>query len=256
MKKVSILFLVILLNSCAVTSYYQVYKSIPESGAIINDKIIFEDKNCSVTYDLFTEGGNFGFSIFNKSEGDLTVDLTKTFFVINSVSYEYFQNRTFTNSVGSGTTVTTNNFAYYNYWNSNSTKVSGTSSSNTSTSFEEKSELTIPALTIGNVSEYRVTNSRYSNCDLPKYPSNDKVKTMTFEKSNSPFVFYNLITYKVLGDSMRMENKFFVSEITNLPESEMLTTVETSVCGKKLDFPVKVLKKLGPDKFYVHYTKD
>jgi hypothetical protein len=183
----------------------------------------------------------------------MTVDLTKSFFVLNGVAYEYYQNRTFSKSSSSGTTLTSYSYPYY-YWYSNPSKVSGTNSTSFSTSFEEKQELTIPSKSSTNVSEYLVSNSVYANCDLVLYPSKRKVKTLKFEQSNSPFVFYNLITYKTKSDSARMENKFFVSEITNMPSSEILTNIYTDLCGKKSVVTQKVFKDATPDKFYVHYA--
>ena len=254
MKKLIIPILTIFLTSCSVTNYYQVYKAIPENGTLSKDEIVFEDTSCKVTYNLWAEGGAVGFSIYNKTDNDLTVDLTKTFFVLNGVAYEYYQNRTFSKSSSSGTTLTS--YPYYYYWYYNSTKVSGTNSSSFSTSFEEKPELTIPSKTLVNVSEYHISNSRYVNCDLTKYPSIRKVKTLMFDKSNSPFVFYNLISYKTKKDTNRMENKFYVSEITNMPSKEMVTKSYTGECGKNLDMGRDVFKDVAPDKFFIHYTTD
>ena len=254
MKKLTFLLLTTFLASCTVTNYYQVYKANSENGTITKDKIVFENKSCTVTYNLWSEGGDIGFSIHNKTDSDLTVDLTKTFFVVNGVAYEYFQNRTFSKSSSSGTTLTS--YPYYYYWYWQPSKVSGTNSTSFSTSFAEKPELTIPSKTLINVSEYHISNSRYVNCDLSKYPSRSKVKTLKFDKSNPPFVFYNLITYNAKGDATGMENKFYVSEVTNLPESEMFTKSYTDVCGRKYEIPKKVFKDVAPDKFYIHFTTE
>lgn len=257
MKKLIIPFFTILFASCAVTTnYYQVYKTSPDNGTLTNDKIVFEDKSCSVAYNLWANGGDIGFSIYNKTESDLTVDLTKTFFVLNGVAYEYFQNRTFSKSSSSGTALTTYNYPYYYYWYYNPSKITGTNSTSFSTSYIEKPQLTIPPKTQVNVSEYHVANARYINCDLLKYPTSKTIKTVKFDKSNSPFVFYNLISYKTKGDSARMENRFYVSEVTNYPEDKMFTEVDTSICGRKLDFPEKIFKNVTPDKFYYHYTTE
>lgn len=257
MKKLIYFVLAVFVTSCAVTTnYYQVYKANPDNGTLINDKIIFEDKSCSVAYNLWADGGDIGFSIYNKTESDITVDLTKTFFVLNGVAYEYFQNRTFSKSSSSGTALTTYNYPYYYYWYWNPAKVTGSNSTSFSTTYIEKPQLTIPPRTQINVSEYHVTNARYVNCDLVKYPSSSKIKTLKFDKSNSPFVFYNLITYKTKGDSTRMENKFYISEITNYPSDDMFVKVDTSICGRRLDIPETVFKNVTPDKFYFHYTTE
>ena len=254
MKKIILPIITLLFASCAMTNYYQVYNTHVDNGTVNKSNVVFEDNNCSVYYNLWTEGGDLAFSIYNKTESDLTVYLTKTFFVLNGVAYEYFQNRTFSKSSNSGTTVTTYNNPYY--WNYNATKVAGTNSISFSTSYSEKPELTIPPKTLINISEYKVTNALYTNCNLAKYPSRRSIRTLKYSKENSPFVFYNLITYSTKSDTLRLENRFYVNEITNYPANELFTKIDTSACGKKLDFPIQVFKNEMPDKFYIKYSME
>jgi hypothetical protein len=255
MKKIIFPILALFMTSCAaITDYYQVYKTNTDNGIITKDKIVFEDNNCSVYYNLWTAGGDVGFSIYNKTESDLTIHLTKTFFVLNGVAFDYFQNRTFSKLSNSATTVTSYDYPYN--WNYNVAKVAGTNSTSYSISYVEKPLLTIPPKSLINVSEYNVTNARYTDCDLVKYPSQKNIKTLKFSKENSPFIFYNLITYSTISDTVRFENKFHVSEITNYPSTEMFTEIDTSFCGRKLDLPVEVFKRLTPDKFYIKYTTE
>jgi hypothetical protein len=249
MNKPIILLLTILLASCAETNYYQVYQAKPEGGTLTNNSIVFEDKNCKVFYNLWNEGGDIGFNIYNKTESDLVINLTKTFFVINGFAFEYFQNRTYSNSSTSGSTV-----GFYNYSNNvNTTKVEGTGSLSHSITYIEKPIITVPPKTSINISEYHVTNLRYRNCDLLLYPSNSKIKTLKFDGNNSPFIFYNLITYKVAEDSVRFENKFHIEEITNYPSSKMFQSIDTSYCGDRLDYPVQVFKNSAPNRFFIKY---
>jgi len=255
MEKIILPFLALLLTSCAVTNYYQVYKTNTDNGLLDKNKIVFEDNNCSVYYNLWAEGGNVGFNIYNKTKSDLTVDLTKTFFVLNGVAYEYYQNRTFSKLPSSWSALTTYNSPHYYYWHYNPSEITGTNSTSFSISYIEKQQLTIPPKTQANVSEYQVVSTRYINCDLLKYPTSNTIKTVKFDKSNSPFVFYNLITYYTNSDTLRLENKFYVSEITNYPSTEMYTYIYTSACGKKLEFPIEVFKNVTPDKFYIKYTR-
>ena len=70
MRKVFLILFSILITSCSVTNYYQVYKADSENGIIKNNNIVFEDQNCKVSYNLWSEGGNVGFEIYNKSESD------------------------------------------------------------------------------------------------------------------------------------------------------------------------------------------
>lgn len=253
----TLLFIVvpILFNSCtAPYNYFQVYKTEIENGSIKNNLVVFEDEKCQIRYDLWNDGGNLKFSFYNKSDNDLILHLNKTFFVLNGVAYEYYQNRTFSNTQNNGTSIATyTNFP--TYWNRNIEKVEGITSNSFSVAFAEKPYLTIPSNTSINISEYKVTNSRFINCDLPKIPNRNNFKTLKYDKQSSPFVFYNLITYSNNLDTFKMENKFYVSEIANLPSSNLYSEVDTSTCGRKLDFPIDVFKKMGPNKFYVKYTE-
>ena len=85
MKKIIIPCMILLLASCAETNFYQVYKTNFNDGNLTKDKIVFEDNNCSVSYNLWSEGGNMGFAMYNKTENYLIVNLAKTFFVLNGM---------------------------------------------------------------------------------------------------------------------------------------------------------------------------
>lgn len=237
------------LTSCAAPNYYQVYKSTTEEGVLSNDYISFEDENCIIHYNLWEEGGDPGFYIYNKTETDIILDLTKSFFVLNNVSYEYFQNRTFSQSTSSGTSHSGRTYFY-------SSSLSTTNTTGHSTSYAEKPAITIPSGTMINISEFQISNSRYINCELPRFPSRKAIKTATFDRNTSPFIFRNLISYIIKNDTVRFENRFFVSEVTNLPESQAFTYIYKSPCGKKLETPIKAFKDILPNKFYVKYTRN
>lgn len=239
-----------MLTSCAVNEYYQVYKTTSEEAIVTDGNVIFEDSNCKIYYNLWSDGGDPGFSIYNKSDSDITIMLSKSFFVINNVAHEYFQNRIFSMAINASTTINSN---YYSL-NINGKSTVGTKTSGLSTTFIEKPELTIPAKTMIRISEFQITNTRIVNCDLSKFPTKKNMKTLYFEKENSPFVFYNLITYYTASDTLRVENAFFVAEITNYPASYMFTTIDTSMCGKPLEKPITVFENPDADKFYLKYS--
>lgn len=250
MKKILFFIIACQLVSCSTNHYYQVYQTKAEHGTLENNLIVFEDQNCFVYYNLWDNGGNIGFSIYNKTNDDLTINLAKSFFVLDNVAYPYFQNRTTSKSSNNGTTLTTALFSF-----SSAVKVSGSNSTSFSTSYLEKPELIVPPKTMINIAEYKVTQAIYNHCDLVRYPSKNKTNSITFTKDTSPFVFYNRISYSTLKETLTMENKFHVSEITNYPSSEMFNFVRTSPCGNKLNYPIKTFKNEGPDRFYLKYTR-
>ena len=84
----------VLLTSCVSTNFVQVYKAMPSDKLVMqDDRIVYEDDNCKITYYLWSEGGNIGFQFFNKTDKNIYVKLEESFFILNGVSYNYYRNR-------------------------------------------------------------------------------------------------------------------------------------------------------------------
>ncbi len=272
MKKVLFIGVVVaLLTSCNVTSsYYQIYKTDTSENIVKKeDLLVFEDENCTVTYNLWNDGGNVGFTIYNKSNKNLYLNLEESFFVFNGIANSYYKNRIFSNSVNSGATYSTGVMASksvtgYNYLNllqSNKVAVSSNTglvnSSGYSVSYTEEKIVSIPPKTSKYVVEYSINNSLYRDCDLLKYPTKKQISTKSFTKSDSPLVFSNKITYYVDSPDklIKFDHSFFVTEITNYPESEALYSKMDENCGQKSKTKRYYFKDKSPDKFYVKYVK-
>ena len=95
------------------------------------------------------------------------------------------------------------------------------------------------------------------SCNLFKHPSSSRqISKLTFEKNNSPYVFYNIISYRSKGVTSKMENRFFVSEISNLPESKVISYVFRSECSMDRNRKSKewrVFTNPNPGTFYFKY---
>lgn len=233
----------------------------PENGSLTENSIIFEDENCKVFYDLWAEGGDIGFQIYNKTDDDITINVDKSFFVINGYAHAYYKNR-ITTSSSNVISSTSLNRSYYNTYSYIPVVVSPSLSSSTSTStsssvgYNENPNRIVPPKTRITISEYSIQEYFYKSCDLFKYPSSTKeIKALTFNKENSPFVFYNIINYTVNGVTKKLENRFHVSEIKNLPEDEMVSNIYPVDCGKKSSTSIKVFNEASPDRFYITYIK-
>jgi hypothetical protein len=243
----------LLLFSCT-TAYYQVYTASPENGTISKDEVVFENDHCTVSYNLWSNGGDVGFTFFNKTDKDITLDLTKSFFVINGYSKEYFRNRSYSGSWMNGLSQSRIGDPYPYYYSAPKV-ITGTAAASKSITFVEKPEITVPAGTKVQVAEYTVTDRRFVDCDLKKYPQPGTTEKLDFDRSGSPFVFYNLITYRTSQLEKRFENRFHVSSIANFPSSAMFTTVDTSMCGRTLSTPEQVFRSTAPNTFYFQYLK-
>ncbi|HBQ57056.1 MAG TPA: hypothetical protein DD786_07905 [Porphyromonadaceae bacterium] len=233
------------------------------------EALVYEDENCEVTYNLWSHGGNMGFGFFNKTKENIYLNLDECFFVRNDVANDYYLEREFTQSsnVGSKSSrkkggslaLTGLNFLGLIQSNQAAAEVSESlmTSSGSSVSVKEKKIVTIPPGTLKYISEYNINESLYRDCDLLKYPRRKQVKTLHFMKEESPFVFSNRITYRV-GESaepVQFENQFYVSEITNYPEKEVVDYESDEFCGEKSEEKYNFFKIKSPDRFYIMYLK-
>lgn len=256
--------IVVLSTSCATHEFYQVCKTTPESNITMKDNLlVYEDNNCKVIYNLWDDGGSVGFQFYNKTEINIYLNLEECFFISNGVANNYFKNRVYTYSTNIGSTQSIaksmTGINYLQLIQTNSASVNAMSSNGKSISSKEDNIICIPALTSKIIKEYSVTETPYRDCDLLRNPNKKQIKTLTFEKGNSPIVFSNRIEYKVgqTGAPIKFENRFFVSEITNYPKSEIIESKDDKYCGEVISTTnekIEYYKNVSPDKFYIKYS--
>ena len=260
---------VLLLSSCATPSFYQVYNVKSNQKTITKtDNLVYEDENCKISYNLWADGGNIGFDIYNKTDNKIYVNLNESNFILNGFAYDYYRNRTFTSSESKSASVSrtsTGSLAVTGinvYNNIQTNQVKSSSSANISSSvgyavtIKEDSIICIPAKTTKRISEYSINNTLIRNCDLFKYPSTKKIKTKSYSVEKSPIVFSNPMTYESNGNKITVENKFFVSEITNYPSNKFFELKYEEYCGqKKMTKKIKFYKLYDTDRFYIEYKK-
>lgn len=257
-------------TSCSISSYYQAYNVAPSDKMIISENnLIYEDENCTVSYNLWGNGGNIGFGFYNKTDHDIFLNLDKSFFILNGIASDYYRNRIFTNSASSGaissSTVTAsksvsgvNIFDLFQTNKIQSTKgIDFTSTSGRSISYNEEKTVCIPSKTSKSIAEYNISETLYRDCDLFRYPSKKQIKTVSFRKDNSPLVFSNRITYNI-GKSevpVKFENEFYVTEITNYSEKDFTINKKEVMCKQESLSAKSYFKNVSPDKFYIQYEK-
>ena len=260
----------VLLSSCASNSFYQLYKAKP-SGEIktVDNFLYYEDENCRVSYNFWSEGGDVGFNFYNKTDDHIYLNLEESFFILNGVAFDYFQNRVFTNTRNSGSSKSGSvsvgkSVTGFNFWDllqTNNVQAGSSASTMTSSgyavSYTEEKVIIIPAKSSKVIAEYSINEILFRDCDLFKYPSKKQINTLGFSKNDSPIVFSNRITYRLEGEinHAKFENEFYIAEITNIPESEFLVSKSEEFCGQKSQQTKKFFKETSPDKFYIKYTK-
>lgn len=259
------------LSACqTVTPFYQIYKTMPDAKTTLKaNAMIFEDKNCKVIYDLWDESGDIGFVFYNQTDKNIFINKDESFFVMNGVANNYYKGRVYTstkNSSVSNSSLSSSSKAItgVNVFDLLQTNKAGEANSTGiqtsagySISYNEEKTICVPPGSSKVISEYTIASSIYRDCDLYRYPAKKQIITKSFTRENSPYVFSNRISYKVGEDdaTQQVVNDFYVKEIANYPENEIVTRTTEQFCkqrGLKIE---KSFKISGPDKFYLKYYK-
>jgi hypothetical protein len=281
--------LLFLITSCTSIYNYQVYKTESSNLKLNKDLLVFEDSVCKVSYNLWSENGNATFLFYNKTDQIITIDLTECFFVMNGISYDYFQDRTYTYSAGSSNTLNSGIGSINSTEESTSAKssitsptflgnisttskgkvsthtystarLSGASTTNSrgySISYSEQNTIKIPGKTSKIISEFSVVSSRFKHCDLLKNPSGkSKIDSLKFTSETSPFVFLNNISYHIdtITNSKKIvQNNFYVSTILNMGEDQFYYMDYEEGCGRRASIKSQFFKYNSPRNFYLSY---
>jgi hypothetical protein len=261
----------VFLTSCGSSKFYQIYQ-VETIGTVseTDNSLIYEDESCKVSYNFWGHGGNAGFHFHNKTGENIYINMDESFFICNGIAYNYYRNRIFTHSQSFSLNSSSKSVAVLDFSISSIAGlfVAGTAgsattkgkniSSGSSTAYIEEKIICIPPKSTKIIAEYNITESLYRDCNLFRHPSKRRIKTSEFSASDSPFVFSNKIAYTI-GTSetlLRFENKFYVSEITNYPHSEVVEKKTEKFCDET-DYQMKeYFKDSSPDKFYIQYEKD
>lgn len=273
LKLTTLCFVVLLLHSCGTYyEYIQVLNTKPvnnlDKTSKTNGGLLYEDANCAVFYKFWGNGGNAGFEFYNKTDQIIYLDLSKTFFIKNGVAYDYYENKTITNTESSNTAVSitsgyglaaTSSYSasisqyYAGHLGYPTTPLSpqassasiGTSKSlfaslfgsktlfastghSTSVATTKQPILSIPPKSSKFIKNYHIISNEIVSCDLKYYPENHD--KISFNEENSPITFANYITFKI-GESSNLysiENKFYISEIANYVEQNVTNYVKRS----------------------------
>ena len=285
MKSPNLFLAVIILGSilsCAPQiTYYQVYKTATEGLQKGNEVLTYQNDTCEITYNLWSDGGNVGFRFYNKTDQNIYLHLDECFFVLNGNAYNYFKNRTYTVSSGTGAAVSAGASGTksigasgsvtgvnpYTFLQTNSITTGASLSVYSSSAImaskgfaiaiSEDKIICIPAKTAKIINEYLISNTVYRDCDLLRFPIKKETAVKTFTKSTSPFVFSNRIVFNVGQKEAlkKIENEFYVTKISNLSEDKLLKWEKDERCGEKSVNSHYFFKNAPADEFYIEYER-
>ncbi len=291
-KQRLILFtLIILVNSCT-TSYYQLYK-VGSDKVMDNEKeLLYEQSDVKIKYNFWDNYGNSSFLFYNNSDSNIYIDLSKSHLIINGIANTYFRNRLISESASISQSSKKSTTSYYiknlTSGNINTTairfddnlksrtnvnfseyingkKISSTGESVSSQSYSigyyEEKIICIPPHSGKVIDGYHISYNLYKDCDLFRYPSSKSIKTITFNKENSPLKIKNIIAYSynenISKENIRyINNKFWVKEITNYPYGDFYISKQPEFCGEKSLNSKEYFKFFSTNNFFIKYIKD
>ena len=241
MKKYFSILSLLALLSCS-TAYQQIV-SLGSTDAVLADNgdFVYSDDDYVINQNFWANGGAVSFIFTNNTDRDVYVDLSRSFLIVNGMTFDYFQNRTWT-SYGSSLSM------------SGSTV---TSTTNSGVNVTESSGLWIPAHASRSFCEFSLMNTPFRKCGFARNPSKREDASLVFSRQNTPFTYENMIMVVADGKDYRIINRFFVQSITNIKESETYKVAEETNCkGDKTGEEYKIYKFASHNKFYVNYIVD
>ena len=190
---------------CSCSSYYQIQEvTTGPNLSRADNALVYENSDCVITYDLWSNGGSTDFVFENKTGFLVYLNLDNSFFIKDGMAYDY------------------------NLQQKSDKKISGCQGE----ASRENAVIKIPSHSKKAVRGFQITQSIYENCDLNKKPKEGTEPAMTFNAKESPITFENRINYETTGQGEKLvTNSFYVSKVTNLNGNDAKTRVSKPQCS-------------------------
>lgn len=254
--------------SCKST-YYQVYNVQTDGLKQQENSLVYENDDCKVLYNFWSEDGELRFIFLNKTDKDIFVNMGQSFYVVNGNAVDYYQERTFTYQdfyqSAYTSTYASANANGSGFWGdgiyqergsvfAKSGTVNQMKATSKSVTTKEKEVVCIPAKCFKVFSYYKVAPARVRTCENAKdYPSKSCV-VGTYTRETTPVVFKNRIAYGFSKSDIadkHIDNDFYITAITNYSQKSATEKVTVkNGCDDWNTYKTREFKIGGPDKFY------
>lgn len=220
MKNSYVYLLIFFLTSCYSQTYIQEYNIHSDDVVFTNNNLAYENDDCELNYSF--DDGSMRISVINKTDKNLYLDMTKSAFIRNSESFNYY----------SGITLIYPSREYNVSFKKDSIKETFLYQKQVlpikhNGSLKEIYVADVPMIcippkayvTLNRFNIFYNFNIQYSK-ELEMRPK-EVSEILYFEENNSPLSFRNRIAYSV-GDKATeinyIDNLFFVRSIQNVAE--------------------------------------
>lgn len=264
--------LLTLLSSCATEkNYYQVYEVTSQDVSQKENVLRFENSDCRITYNLWSEGGNLSFLIHNKTDKNLYIVMPQSFFILNGVANDYYSESSYSHSITNSAAVSASRRlsisgfltdGYYWYPSRLSRQI-GASIGNSATESIETKEVAfvcVPPKSAKFVKGFNLSDHLYKDCNnsSENYPRSTS-SMIRYTEDDTPLSFTNRIAYTINEQSSEInyiEHHFWLSSLQNYSEKAAISEQKIEECETKARKVKRSFTMYSPSKFYNRYVKN
>ena len=236
-----------------------------------DNSLLFENADCQVSYNFWSDGGYVSFAFKNKTDRDIFINMNESFLVVNGNAHNYFEAKTYTygsayaTTIGYGESLGVSLSGNTGIWaNKQYTASAGVAASVQSRSAimntvsrKEQEIVCIPANSFKTFSKFCLSPVIYQKCvKKVDFPSN-RASLAKFDSHNSPIILNNRLTYGFQNDNMdnHIDNVFWLGEIENYSEKSAIEKSSEKGCYDLVSKEIRHFKIGKPSQFYRHYQK-
>ena len=261
--------LLVLFTSCVTEKYYyQVYEVKSPDVSQKENVLSYENPDCRIAYNLWSEGGNLSFLIHNKTDKNLYVVMARSFFILNGVANDYYTESSYSHSVTNSAALTASKQlsvdrfltdGYY-WYPSRLSRQLGTSVGMSTTETIETKEaafVCVPPKSAKFVRGFNLSDHIYKDCDnsSENYPKSTS-SVVLFTQGDTPLSFRNRIAYTFNEQSSEIkyiEHQFWLSSLQNYSEKTAISKQKIEECETKARKVQRSFTMYSPNKFYNRY---
>lgn len=258
--------------SCAEKNYYQVYDITSNDVSLSEGILVYDNSDCRITYNMWSEGGNLSFLVQNKTDKNLYVVLPQSFFILNGVANDYYSEMTYTRAVTNSAELSASRQVSVSgfltngiYWYpSHIGRVYGASIGTSTTEgvqIKESPLTCVPPKSAKLVYGYNISDHIYKDCDNYKFNYPSRVSpSIGYQEGTTPVKFRNRIAYtfdeKTYSDIKYIDHSFWMSSLQNYSEKAALDKLKYEECETSSKKSLKSFTMSSPNRFYNIYNKN
>lgn len=214
MKHILLLASIFLFSAC--TYFVQICTFESDNVKLMeDDRFIYSDEIATIEYKINNEGPIFDFRITNNTEQDITIDISKSYFVYNKEVYDY---------AGRSTTIMAFSYDFasktYSIGNSfynSSTTVANTRGVSIAETQSIADELIIPAGCNRTLSSFPIDRKIYNDDEIVESVETATPVTITLTRDDTPICLTNCITLRYNNKEHKIINDLYVKYINVYP---------------------------------------